>query len=72
MQNHPDAKGLYGVQFPYYDLLSAIYGKDITTGEGVEDMSDAVNNMEQELVVGVENGNDEEEDENRTSRETPR
>jgi hypothetical protein len=72
MQNHPDAKGLYGVQFPYYDLLSAIYGNDITTGEGVEDMSDAVNNMEQELVVGVGNGNDEEEDENRTSRETPR
>jgi hypothetical protein len=41
MQNHPDAKGLYGVQFPYYDLLTAIYGKDIATGEGVEDMSDA-------------------------------
>jgi hypothetical protein len=63
---------LYGVQFPYYNLLSAIYGKDIATGEGTEDMSDAVNNMEQELAVGDGNGNDEEEEEDRTSRETPR
>jgi hypothetical protein len=72
MQNHHDAKGLYGVQFTYYDLLSTIYGKDIATGEGVEDMSEVVNNMEQELAVGARNGNDEEEEEDRTSRETPR
>jgi hypothetical protein len=72
MQNHPDAKGLFGVQFPYYDLLLAIYGKYIATGEGAEDMSDAVNNMEQELAVGVGNSNNEEEEEDMTSRETPR
>jgi hypothetical protein len=72
VQNHPVDKGLYGVQFPYYDLLLAIYGKDIATGEGTKDMSDVVNNMEQELVVGVGNGNDEEEEEDRTSKETPR
>jgi hypothetical protein len=71
VQNHPVDKGLYGVQFPYYDLLLAIYGKDIATGEGTKDMSDVVN-MEQELVVGVGNGNDEEEEEDRTSKETPR
>jgi hypothetical protein len=34
-----------------------------------EDMSDVINNMEQELAIGAENGNDEED---RTSRETPR
>ncbi|KQK14290.1 hypothetical protein BRADI_1g15201v3 [Brachypodium distachyon] len=28
-----EAKGLYGVSFPYYDTLSAIYSKDIATGE---------------------------------------
>jgi hypothetical protein len=72
MQNHPDAKGLYGIQFPYYDLLSTIYGRDIATCEAAEDMSDAVNNMEQELAVGAGNGNDEEEEEDMTSRETPR
>jgi hypothetical protein len=49
------------------NFLTTIYyqqyiGKDIATGKGAEDMNDAVNNMEQELV----------EEENRTSRETPR
>jgi hypothetical protein len=46
-------------QFPYYDVLSSIYAKDIATGEGAEDMSDVVNNMEQELATGAGNGNDE-------------
>jgi hypothetical protein len=59
-------------QFPYYDVLSSIYAKDIATGEGAEDMSDVINNMEQELATWAENGNDEEEEEDRTSRETPR
>jgi hypothetical protein len=72
MQNHPYAKGLYKVQFPYYNLLSTIYGKDIATSECAKDMSDNVNNMEQELAVEAGNGNDEEEEEDRTSRETPR
>lgn len=69
-KSHPDAKGLYGVQFPYYDVLSAIYSKDIATGEGAEDITDATINLEQELAAG--NGNVEEEEEDRTSRETPR
>ncbi|KAK3125369.1 hypothetical protein QOZ80_7BG0603960 [Eleusine coracana subsp. coracana] len=69
-KNHPNAKGLYGVPFPYYNVLAAIYGKDTATGEGTEDMSDAINNMQQELAVGNENNEEEEED--RTSRETPR
>ncbi|RLN09523.1 uncharacterized protein C2845_PM11G10720 [Panicum miliaceum] len=66
-QNHPDAKGLYGVPFPYYDVLAAVYSKDIATGEGAEDLTDAISNMEQELAAG--NGNDEEEEE---AQETPR
>ncbi|KAK3152368.1 hypothetical protein QOZ80_2BG0157980 [Eleusine coracana subsp. coracana] len=69
-KNHPDAKGLYGVQFPYYSVLAAIYAKDTATGEGAEDMSDAINNMEQELAV--RNDNNEEEEKDRMSRETPR
>ncbi|KAK3166584.1 hypothetical protein QOZ80_1AG0047720 [Eleusine coracana subsp. coracana] len=65
-KTHPDAKGLYGVPFPYYDVLQAIYSKDLATGEGAEDITDAINNLEQEL--DAENGNDQEEDEDRTSR----
>ncbi|KAK3134659.1 hypothetical protein QOZ80_5BG0409110 [Eleusine coracana subsp. coracana] len=65
-KSNPDAKGLYGVPFPYYDILQTIYSKDLATGEGAEDLTDAINNMEQELNAG--NGNDQEEDEDRTSR----
>jgi hypothetical protein len=32
-QNNPDVKGLYGGSFPYYDELSAVYSKDMATGE---------------------------------------
>jgi hypothetical protein len=69
-QNNPDAKGLYGVSFPYYDELSAVYSKDMATGEGAEDMTDAVHNLEEELARV--NANDEEEEEDMTSGETPR
>jgi hypothetical protein len=43
-------KGLYGVSFPYYDELSMVYSKDMATSEGAEDMTDAVKNLEEELV----------------------
>ncbi|KAF8714787.1 hypothetical protein HU200_027314 [Digitaria exilis] len=66
---HPEAKGLYGVSFPYYDTLSAIYGSDIATGEGAEGISEAVGNLGQELAT--EHGNHQEIDEDRMSRETP-
>jgi hypothetical protein len=69
-QNNPDAKGLYGVSFPYYDELSAVYSKDMATGEGVEDMTDAVHNLEEELAPV--NANDEEEEQEMTFGETPR
>lgn len=69
-QNNPDAKGLYGVSFPYYDELSMVYSKDMATGEGAEDMTDAVQNLEEELVRV--NANDEEDGEDMTSVETPR
>ncbi|RCV31043.1 hypothetical protein SETIT_6G144800v2 [Setaria italica] len=67
---HPEAKGLYGVVFPYYDSLAAVYGSDIATGEGAKGLSEAVGNIEKELVV--EGGNPQEEEEDMMSRETPR
>ncbi|PWZ16985.1 hypothetical protein Zm00014a_035933 [Zea mays] len=69
-KNNPDAKGLYGVSFPYYDELSMVYSKDMATSEGAEDMTDAVQNLEEELVRV--NANDEENEEDMTSVETPR
>ena len=70
MQDHPDAKGLYGTKFPYYDTLSAIYRNDIATGEGAKDINEAVGNMKEELAA--EHGNQHCEEEDRMSRETPR
>jgi hypothetical protein len=61
---------LYGVSFPYYDELSMVYSKDMATGEGAEDMTDAVKNLEEELVCV--NANDEEVGEDMTFVETPR
>ncbi|RLM78168.1 hypothetical protein C2845_PM12G17370 [Panicum miliaceum] len=66
---HPEVKGLYGIAFPYYDTLSAIYGSDIVTGEGAEWISEAVANLGQELAV--EHGNHQEIDEDRMSTYTP-
>ncbi|XP_044405464.1 uncharacterized protein [Triticum aestivum] len=67
---HNEAKGLYGVPFPYFDKLAAIYSKDIATGEGAEGFGEAITNLQNEIVIEDEM-NDEEEDD-RTSRETPR
>jgi hypothetical protein len=61
---------LYGVSFSYYDELSMVYSKDMATGEGAEDMTDAVKNLEEELVCV--NANDEEVGEDMISVETPR
>ncbi|KAL5665404.1 hypothetical protein ACJX0J_025512, partial [Zea mays] len=69
-KNNPDAKGLYGVSFPYYDELSMVYSKDMAIGEGAEDMTDVVKNLEEELVCV--NVNDEEVGEDMTSVETLR
>uniref|UniRef100_A0ACD5YSA9 Uncharacterized protein n=1 Tax=Avena sativa TaxID=4498 RepID=A0ACD5YSA9_AVESA len=48
---HPEAKGLYGVSFPYFDKLSAIYSKDIATGEGAEGFGEAVTNLSNEIAA---------------------
>nr|AAX95049.1 hypothetical protein LOC_Os11g09900 [Oryza sativa Japonica Group]ABA91980.1 hypothetical protein LOC_Os11g09900 [Oryza sativa Japonica Group] len=66
-----EAKGLYGVAFPHYDTLAAIYGKDIATREGAEGLGEAVANMEKEIVQDIQDEEDK-EDEERVSRETPR
>ncbi|OEL15465.1 hypothetical protein BAE44_0023513 [Dichanthelium oligosanthes] len=50
-RDNPDAKGLYGISFSYFDTLAAIYGKDIATGEGAEGLSEAVSNMEKEIAL---------------------
>nr|TKW21253.1 hypothetical protein SEVIR_4G171700v2 [Setaria viridis] len=70
LEFHPKAKGIYGVAFPYYDSLVVVYGSDIATSEGAEGLSEAVGNIEKELAI--EDGNHQEEEEDRMSRETPR
>ncbi|KAL5666770.1 hypothetical protein ACJX0J_026878, partial [Zea mays] len=52
VKDNPDAKGLYGIAFPHFDTLAAIYGKDIATGEGAEGLGEAVTNMEKEIAMG--------------------
>ncbi|AQK55170.1 hypothetical protein ZEAMMB73_Zm00001d051813 [Zea mays] len=52
IEDNPDAKGLYGIAFPHFDTLAAIYGKDIATGEGAEGLGEAVINMEKEIAMG--------------------
>ncbi|WVZ84308.1 hypothetical protein U9M48_031355 [Paspalum notatum var. saurae] len=51
IENHPDVKGLYGIAFPHFDTLAAIYGRDIATGEGAEGLVDVVSNMEKEITL---------------------
>ncbi|WVZ78229.1 LOW QUALITY PROTEIN: hypothetical protein U9M48_025977 [Paspalum notatum var. saurae] len=70
--SHPKAKGLYGITFPYYDTLSAIYGRDIATGESAEKIGEAVVNLEKEVAAGHGNQPEEGEEERMMSRETPR
>ncbi|VAI71939.1 unnamed protein product [Triticum turgidum subsp. durum] len=51
---HSEAKGLYGVPFPYFEQLAAIYGKDIATGENAEGFGEAVGNLENEIAMEEE------------------
>uniref|UniRef100_K3YLK2 MLLE-like domain-containing protein n=1 Tax=Setaria italica TaxID=4555 RepID=K3YLK2_SETIT len=51
LEYHHEEKGLYGVAFPYYDSLAAIYRSDIATSEGAEGLSEVVGNIEKELAV---------------------
>jgi hypothetical protein len=60
LQDHPRAKGLYGVPFVYFDTFDAIYGKDRSAGEGLEGSEDAIANMENENTNEV--GDDEVEE----------
>ncbi|PVH38742.1 hypothetical protein PAHAL_5G340900 [Panicum hallii] len=68
-KDNPDAKGLYGIAFPHFDTLAAIYGKDIATGEGAKGLGESVSNMEKEIVLGEECQLVEED---RMSMDTPR
>ncbi|KAG8040767.1 hypothetical protein GUJ93_ZPchr0884g33593 [Zizania palustris] len=68
-KNH-EAKGLYGIAFPYYDTLAAIYGRDIATGEGAEGVAEAMSNMEKEIAL--EDVRDQDDVEERACIETPR
>ncbi|WVZ64388.1 hypothetical protein U9M48_013909 [Paspalum notatum var. saurae] len=69
--NHPDAKGLYGIAFPHFDTLAAIYGKDIATGEGAEGLVDDVTNMEKEITLEANDVQEVEVEHDSMSRETP-
>ncbi|RLN39044.1 hypothetical protein C2845_PM01G44950 [Panicum miliaceum] len=68
IKDNPDARGLYGISFPYYETLAAIYSKDIATG-GAEGIGEAVSNMEKEIALG-DSHNEVEED--RMSMDTPK
>ncbi|KAI5015625.1 hypothetical protein ZWY2020_057015 [Hordeum vulgare] len=58
-KNHNEAKGLYGVSFPYFEQLAAIYGKDIATGENAEGFGEAVGNLEKEIAMEEEENEEE-------------
>ncbi|KAE8783225.1 hypothetical protein D1007_43319 [Hordeum vulgare] len=58
-KNHNEAKGLYGVSFPYFEQLAAIYGKDIATGENAEGFGEAVGNFEKEIAMEEEENEEE-------------
>lgn len=64
MQDHPRAKGLYGVSFVYFDTFDLIYGKDRSAGDGLEGSKDAVANTENENTNKVR---DDEVEEDRMS-----
>ena len=49
-QVHKKAKGLYGVPFPYYDILKEIYAKDKATADQSESFVGAINNIDIEVV----------------------
>ncbi|XVF78391.1 hypothetical protein PTKIN_Ptkin14bG0128200 [Pterospermum kingtungense] len=42
VKTHPNAKGLRGKTFPFYDELGSVFGKDRATGAGAESATDAV------------------------------
>lgn len=46
MQDHPRAKGLYGIPFVYFDTFDAIYGKDRYIEDELEGSEEAIANME--------------------------
>ncbi|GKF28183.1 hypothetical protein Tco_0094525, partial [Tanacetum coccineum] len=52
-KNHKEAKGLWDVQFPYFNQLELVYGKDRATGATVEGYGDAIHNMETEQNVEI-------------------
>ncbi|WVZ76904.1 hypothetical protein U9M48_024823 [Paspalum notatum var. saurae] len=70
-RNHPDAKSLYGIVFPHFDTLAAIYGKYIATGEGAEGLVDDVTNMEKEITLEANDVQEVEVEHDSMSRETP-
>ncbi|KAI4991236.1 hypothetical protein ZWY2020_039607 [Hordeum vulgare] len=58
-KNHNEAKGLYGVSFPYFEQLAAIYGKDIHSRENAEGFGEAVRNLEKEIAMEEEENEEE-------------
>jgi hypothetical protein len=48
LQDHPRAKGLYGVPFVYFDTFDIIYDKDRSSREGQEGSDEAIADTENE------------------------
>ncbi|KAI5020935.1 hypothetical protein ZWY2020_054345 [Hordeum vulgare] len=57
-KNHNEAKGLYGVSFPYFEQLAAIYGKDIATGK-MSRLWRGNGNLEKEIAMEEEENEEE-------------
>nr|GEW20957.1 myb/SANT-like domain-containing protein [Tanacetum cinerariifolium] len=53
-KNHKEAQGLWDFEFPYFNQLEVVYGKDRATGLVAEGYADAIHNLEEEQ--NVENG----------------
>ena len=69
LQNHKKATGLYGVPFPYFDVLSEIFGKDRATRDNVEMFDEAINNIDVDIetqTINLDSGDEDTDDESVT------
>ncbi|KAF2306427.1 hypothetical protein GH714_017984 [Hevea brasiliensis] len=53
-KSHNEAKGLWNVVFPLFDMIGELVGRDRATGKGVETFDDAIENMEKEMAIDLD------------------
>ncbi|GAB4852062.1 hypothetical protein Ancab_040541 [Ancistrocladus abbreviatus] len=54
-KDHKDARGLWGMPFPHYDMLLEVYGSNRANGQDVETFFDAINNMKKSMETQKRN-----------------